>query len=232
MIYLTVTDDWRNAHLGAAIGVLHVSGVNNRSACPELEARKRSLEQKLREKFGTFTRAQLVALPVLRDYVRYYKRFDKTYHVLQQLESVALKGKPLPSVSPLVDANFVAELESLVLTAGHDLEKLHGPVCIDVSVEGDTLVQMNGSTKRLPAGDMVMRDAEGVSCSILYGQDNRSPVSAASSSALYVAYAPAGIGDDAVRAQLDGILSNIRTFAPACTVEQLVVLRAVGPPAA
>jgi DNA/RNA-binding domain of Phe-tRNA-synthetase-like protein len=156
--------------------------------------------------------------------VRYYKRFDKTYHVLQQLESIALKGKSLPSVSPLVDANFAAELETLVLTAGHDADKLHAPVIIDVSVEGDTLIQMNGSTKRLPAGDMVMRDAKSVACSILYGQDNRSPISASTTAALYVAYAPAGVGEEAVRAQLAAILSNIRTFAPACAVEQLAVL--------
>jgi DNA/RNA-binding domain of Phe-tRNA-synthetase-like protein len=193
---------------------------------PALEARKRAIEMKLRERFGRCTRADLVALPVMRDYVRYYKRFDKTYHVLQQLESVALKGKSLPSVSPLVDANFAAELDTLVLTAGHDVAKLHAPLSIDVSAEGETLVQMSGSAKRLPAGDMVMRDAQGLSCSILYGQDNRSPLSASTTAALYVAYAPAGVGEDAVRAQLDAIVSNVRTFAPTCVLEQLTLLRA------
>jgi DNA/RNA-binding domain of Phe-tRNA-synthetase-like protein len=223
---VTATGAWMRAHPGARIGLLEISQVSNRGASPELDARKRALEAKLREKYATFTRAQFVALPVLREYVRFYKQFDKTYHVLQQLESVALKAKPLPSVSPLVDANFAAELETLVLTAGHDVEKLRPPVCIDVSVEGDSLVQMNGVAKRLPAGDMVMRDAEGMSCSILYGQDNRSPISPSTSAALYVAYAPAGVGEDAVRAQLEGIVSNVRTFAPRCTVEQLTVLRA------
>jgi DNA/RNA-binding domain of Phe-tRNA-synthetase-like protein len=223
---VTATGAWRRAHPGALIGLLEISQASNRGAAPELDARKRALEAKLRDKYAKFTRAQFVALPVLREYVRYYKQFEKTYHVLQQLESVALKGKPLPSISPLVDANFAAELETLVLTAGHDLEKLRAPVCIDVSVEGDTLVQMNGAPKRVPAGDMVMRDAERMSCSILYGQDNGSPISPSTSAALYVAYAPVGVGEDAVRAQLEGILSNVRTFAPGCTVEQLTLLRA------
>jgi DNA/RNA-binding domain of Phe-tRNA-synthetase-like protein len=222
---ITPTEAWMRAHPGALIGLLEISQASNRGAAPELNARKRALEAKLRDKYAKFTRAQFVALPVLREYVRYYKQFDKTYHVLQQLESVALKAKPLPSVSPLVDANFAAELETLVLTAGHDAEKLHAPVSIDVSVEGDTLVQMNGAAKRLPGGDMVMRDAEGMSCSILYGQDNRSPISPSTSAALYVAYAPAGVGEGAVRAQLEGILSNVRTFAPGCTVEHLTLLR-------
>jgi DNA/RNA-binding domain of Phe-tRNA-synthetase-like protein len=160
--------------------------------------------------------------------VRYYKRFEKTYHVLQQLESVALKGKSLPSVSPLVDANFAAELETLVLTAGHDAERLKAPLLLDVSVEGDTLVQMSGAAKRVPAGDMVMRDAEGLACSILYGQDNRSPITTATTAALYVAYAPPGVGEAAVRAQLEGILANVRTFAPGCVREQLNILPGTG----
>ncbi len=223
---VTSTDAWKAAHPGALIGVLQVSQVDNRSAAPELGARKRALEARLRETFGRYTRAEFAGLAVMRDYVRYYKKFDKTYHVLQQLESVALKGKSLPSISPLVDANFAAELETLVLTAGHDADKLEAPLCIDVSRESDSLVQMNGSSKRLPAGDMVMRDAKGVACSILYGQDNRSPISASTSSALYVAYAPAGAGEAAVRAQLDGILSNVRSFAPSCRLEQLAILSA------
>jgi DNA/RNA-binding domain of Phe-tRNA-synthetase-like protein len=223
---VSATQAWKSAHAGALIGLLEVSSVVNKSPSPELETLKRVTETRLRERFGRSTRADLVALPVMRDYVRYYKRFDKTYHVLQQLESVALKGKALPSVSPLVDANFAAELETLVLTAGHDAAKLQRPLCIDVSVDSDTLVQMSGSPKRLPAGDMVMRDAQGPSCSILYGQDKRSLLSAPTTAALYVAYAPAGVGEEAVRAQLDAVLANIRMFAPACTLEQLALLAA------
>ncbi len=226
MLAVTATQAWKSAHAGALIGLLEVSGVVNKSASPELEALKRVTETRLRERFGRYTRAELVALPVMRDYVRYYNRFDKTYHVLQQLESVALKGKSLSSVSPQVDANFAAELETLVLTAGHDVAKLQHPLRIDVSVDSDTLVQMSGSPKRLPAGDMVMRDAQGLSCSILYGQDNRSPLSASTTTALYVAYAPAGVGEEAVRAQLDAVLANIRMFARACTLEQLALLPA------
>src|SRR5262245_64447502 len=72
-------------------------------------------------------------------YVHYYKRFGKTYHVLLQLESIVLKSKGLPSVSPLVDANFTAEVETLVLTAGHDAQQLQGEISIDGARDGDKL---------------------------------------------------------------------------------------------
>src|SRR6185295_2668656 len=97
-------------------------------------------------------------------------------HVQLQLESIVLKGKHLPDVSPAVDANFMAEVETLILTAGHDCTKLHGAISIDVSRVGDHMTQMNGAFKAIRSGDMIMRDAEGICCSIIYGQDARSPI--------------------------------------------------------
>ena len=123
-----------------------------------------------------------------------------------------------------MDANFAAELETLVLTAGHDAAKLQPPLFVDVARAGDTMVQMNGATKSIPAGDMVMRDAGAMSCSILYGQDNRSAISASSTHALYVAYAPPGVPHEAVRRQLEGILAYVRTCTPACKLEQMRVI--------
>ena len=78
----------------------------------------------------------------------------------------------------------------------------------------------SGSPRPIRAGDMVMRDANGVSCSILYGQDNRSPVTPGTGGVLYVTYAPAGVGAHAVAAQMDKIEANVRLFAPLASVAQ------------
>jgi len=200
--------------------------VDNAVACGELDQRKRRVEQSLRERFAGLSRPEYTTVEVLRHYVRYYKAFEKTYHVQLQLESIVSKNKSLPSVSPLVDANFVAELETLVLTAGHDVAKLRAPLCIDLSRAEDVIVQMNGSVKPMRAGDMVMRDADAVSCSIIYGQDNRSPISPRTTHALFVAYAPPGVPAAAVESQLTRVLANVRTFAPGCAVLQQTLLRA------
>jgi DNA/RNA-binding domain of Phe-tRNA-synthetase-like protein len=223
---ISATKAWKETHPHALIGILEVSHVDNTAPCPALEQRKRAVEAALRERYKRFSRSEFVALPVLSDYVRYYKSFGKTYHVQLQLESIVLKGKSFPSVSPLVDANFIAELETLVLTAGHDAARLREPLCIDVSRAGDSISQMSGSVRAMREGDFTTRDAEGISCSMIYGQDNRSPISARTSHALYLAYGAPGVPEAAVDAQLLGILSNIRTFAPHCRVEQQSLLRA------
>jgi len=132
----------------------------------------------------------------------------------------------LPNVSPLVDANFAAELETLILTAGHDVAQLEAPVVIDVAREGDEIVQMNGNRKEVPVGDMLMRAAQDVACSILRGQDNRSPISKSTTHVLYVSYTPDGVTEAQVRAQLEAMEKYIRLFSPNCVREQSQIISA------
>ncbi len=227
MLSISTSAEWQTSHPGATIGVLELSGVDNHTgSSPALNERKREVEARLRERYTGFTRQDLLALPVLSAYDRYYTRFDKTYHVQLQLESIVFKGKRLPDVLPAVDANFMAEVETLVLTAGHDVARLRGSISMDVARTGDQITQMNGNAKAIPAGDMLMRDADGVCCSIIYGQDNRSPIARTTAGVLYVAYAPAGVPAESVAAQFQRIEENIRLFAPEARVEQRRLLSA------
>jgi len=226
MLPISASDAWRAAHPGATIGLLELSGMDNTGPSAALNERKRLVEARLRERFQGYTRRDLLALPVLAAYDRYYARFGKTYHVLLQLESIVFKGKSLPDVLPAVDANFMAEVETLVLTASHDVARLRGPILMDVARTGEQMIQMNGNPKALRAGDMIMRDADGICCSILYGQDDRSPITRTTTGVLYVAYAPAGVPLEAVADQLRTIEEHVRLFAPQAVVEQRRLLRA------
>jgi len=220
MLSITVTNDWKRSHAGASIGLLELSRVSNPEESPELESRKRELETQLRSTFHGFERNDFLALPILAAYKRYYRQFKKTYHVQLQIESIVLRKKSLPAVSPLVDSNFLAEMETFVLTAGHDAARLHEPILIDVSHEGEQITQMRGSSKAIRAGDMLMRDADGISCSIIYGQDNRSPISADTTHVLYVSYGPPDVPVEAMRTQLQSIEENVRLFSPSAILEQ------------
>jgi DNA/RNA-binding domain of Phe-tRNA-synthetase-like protein len=226
MLSISATAEWRTAHPGAVIGLLELSRVENGTPSLPLDDRKREVEARVRSRYQGFARHDFLALPVMAAYAQYYKRFSKTYHVLLQVESIVSKGKRLPSVSPLVDSNFIAEVETLVLTAGHDVGRLQGLVSIDVSRDGDQLTQMAGTPKAIPAGDMVMRDARGTCCSILYGQDNRSPISPETSRVLYVAYGPAGVPPEAVEAHLRLVEEHARLVSPLVVREQQRLLLA------
>jgi DNA/RNA-binding domain of Phe-tRNA-synthetase-like protein len=209
-----VSDRWRKAFPGAHVGVLALHGVANPERHPAIEARKAALADKLKARFAGQDRRAIEALPAIQAYNAYLRPFKKSYHVQLQLESVALKGKPIPSVAALVECMFMAELEDQLLTAGHDLDVLKLPLHLNVSDGSETYTLMRDAPQQLKANDMYIADGEGVVSSIVYGPDRRTRITPATRNAIFTVYAPAGIGEAAVRAHLETIRGHATAIAP------------------
>ena len=191
-----------------------------------LDQRKLEIEDELRGRWAGGDHAAIRSLRIIDVYTQYYKRFKKTYHVQLQLESVALKGRPIPRVSALVESMFVAELKNLLLTAGHDLDAVEGPVTLDVSGGTQRYELMSGSEQQTAEGDMTISDSHGVISSIIYGPDRRTRIGPGTRSTLFTVYAPDGVGEQAVREHLEDIRDNVLLVAPDGQVEVLEVIGA------
>jgi DNA/RNA-binding domain of Phe-tRNA-synthetase-like protein len=222
----TSSDTWRETYPGAAIGVLAMRDVANPERHSGLDAHKAELENELRTRFAEFDRAALKALPTIRAYHDYYKRFGKSYHVQLQLESIVHKGKSIPRVAALVEAMFMAELKNQLLTAGHDLDALEMPVGVDVASGDETYVRINGQEQVLKPDDMIIADARGVISSIVYGPDQRTRITPRTQRVLFTVYAPPGIDADAVHLHLEDIRTNVSIVAPGTCTEALTICRA------
>ena len=214
-----VTTAWKSAFPEAHVGLLAMREVLNPVQHPRLEERKTELEAELRSRFSGQDRGALSGHPVLQAYNTYYKRFKKSYHVQLQLESIIGKGKSIPSVSALVEAMFMAEMKNLLLTAGHDLDKLQLPLTLDVSKGTESYTLMRGDQQVLKPGDMLIGDQAGVISSIIYGPDQRTQIVPDTHSVLFTVYAPKGIEVQAVESHLDDIRAFILIFAPQAQVE-------------
>jgi DNA/RNA-binding domain of Phe-tRNA-synthetase-like protein len=219
----SVSEAWKTAYPGAAVGILAMRNVANPAHHPALDQRKTELENELRSRFSSYDRAALRALPTLQAYHTYYKRFKKTYHVQLQLESVVFKGKSLPRVATLVEAMFMAELKNLLLTAGHDMETLEMPVTLDVADGSECYVRLNGQEQVLKAGDMFIADMQGVMSSVLYGPDQRTQITPETQGAFFTVYAPPGIEEETVYQHLQDIQVYATLIAPDAEVELLKV---------
>ena len=218
-----VSEAWKTAYPGAAVGVLVMRNVVNPEIHAALDKRKEELDGQLRVRFSGYDRAALKALPTIQAYNDYYKRYKKTYHVQLQLESVVFKGKSIPRVAALVEAMFMAELKNLLLTAGHDLEAVQMPVKIDVAEGSERYVRLNGQEQALKPGDMTIADAEDVISCVLYGPDRRTRITPETRQVLFTVYAPPGIGEQAVHDHLQDIQANVLLVAPKADVELLEV---------
>lgn len=219
-MHVQVSEAWRQAFPDAHGGVLVVRNVHNTTPSVALDEHLAELEARLRRDYAGLDRARLAELPVMRAYQQHYRAFGQNYHLLGQLESVVLKGRALASPGgPLVTAMFAAEIANLLLTAGHDADAVVDSVELDCAQAGEQFVGISGREQGLKAGDMLMRDSAGVISAVLAGPDQRTRLLPTSTRAMYVTYAPRGIGQAALRQHLDDIARLVRLAQPTAEVE-------------
>lgn len=220
-----VTSEWKSAFPESHAGVLVMRDATNPAQHPELNKTKTELEEGLRKQFSGQDRVAMSSHPILQAYNTYYKRFKKSYHVQLQLESIAWKGKSIPSVSALVQAMFMAEMKNMLLTAGHDLDILQLPLTLDVSKGTESYQLMRGEDQVLKADDMMISDQAGIISNIIYGPDKRTQITASTKNVVFTVYAPSGIDEQAVTNHLEDIQRYVMVASPQAQTQLLKVYR-------
>lgn len=192
-----------------SIGILIMENVQNDSFEDKLKSVKQEFEATLRVKFGQATRGDLKEFHPLDAYISYYKNFGYTYHVLLQLESI-IKGKAIPIALPSVEAMFMAELKNMLLTAGHDLDKVKPPLVLRLSTGNEIFTAMNGKNVATVPNDIMITDQENVISTILRGPDLRTAITKETTRVIYTVYAPFGVEEQLVREHLRDIEAYVR----------------------
>jgi DNA/RNA-binding domain of Phe-tRNA-synthetase-like protein len=197
---VTLTSELKAAYPDSIFGSLVVENVENIKKDERLENLKRELENTIRLSSDEDS--------VMKSYDIYFKKWGKTYPIEFQIKTIK-KGGSLPQVSLLVDSMFLAELKNKILTSGHDLDSLKESLFFDVSKGGEEYIKLNGEKQVLKENDIILRDDEGVLASVLYGPARRTSISPSTRNALYFAWCPYSVSEDAISSHLNDILSNI-----------------------
>jgi hypothetical protein len=203
MIQVEVASDAKTAYAGWSVGLLELDGLMPRTESPELLAEVERIEAAIKIRYEGMNRRELAAAEEARPYADHFSRSGKAYPVLLQAEAVASKGRRLSMPDSLVLAMFAAELESLILTAGHDAAAMRGPLELDIADGAESMPTLGGTVKVPPAGDLVMRDSVGIVASVLLGPDALTPIGPGTERLLFVVYAPPDVGADRIEAHLD-----------------------------
>ncbi len=221
---ITISNGWTGSFPDTFFGVLVIEGINNTRGEALIENRKTLREEELRQQYLGKSRKEMSLEPPFESYERHFRKFGQGYPVLHQIETVALKGKPILSPTPLVAAMFMAELKNGLLTAGHDLDKISLPLVLDVARGGERYVAMGGRERELKEGDMFLSDREGILSSVLYGPDDRSYITSNTSRALFTSYGVPSITPDLLEHHLLEIAALVLVFCPGSTRERLMIL--------
>lgn len=220
---IIITEQCKQMYPGFMMGELRIANADNPEFHEALEEHKKEIQTMLREKYKNYDRPTLKEVPPLDIYGSYFKRFRKTYHVQLQLESVVFKNRPILSVTPLVEAMFMAEVKNLLMTAGHDLDMISGPVEVRAAEGSETFVGIGGNVQNVKPGDIYVCDSMGIISGMLDGPDKRTSISSNTRNMLFTIYAPAGIQEKDIYNHLRDIEDNIRIISPGSETVELAV---------
>ncbi|UWD49470.1 phenylalanine--tRNA ligase beta subunit-related protein [Clostridioides difficile] len=170
-----------------------------------------------------YNRKEKIKTEPLSNYIKYYKKFKKTYPILLQLESLLLKSKGIPNVSIPIQAMFLAELKNLLLTAGHDLDKIESPFKIDLANGEEHFYGIGEREQVLTKDDLFLSDNRGILSSILNGPDNRTQITKETKNILYFVYGPDGISENQIYNHLNDIKDYILSGFPDSKIDLIDV---------
>lgn len=93
----------------------------------------------------------------------------------------------------------------MLLTAGHDLDKINVPLSLRVSTGSESFTAINGKNVTTIPEDFMIADQTAVISSILRGPDLRTAITESTRRVIYTIYAPFGVEEQLVREHLRDI---------------------------
>jgi len=101
-----------------------------------------------------------------------------------------------PIVNLYIDTHIIAEMCHGILMAIQDLDRFHGQWRLDLANEGETFQGVSGNMIRCKKEEIVLRDEEGIVCSLFQGPDFRTKVDGSSKDIVVYVFTAPGVQEE------------------------------------
>lgn len=191
----------------------------------KMDTLKKIETDRIKTKYDKYERKNVLNSEPICHYADYYRKFKKTYPVLLQLESILLNDKGVPNVGVPIETMFLAEINNLLLTAGHDLNQINGNLTINVAVGTESYHGISGKEQQLTKNDLLLSDENGILSSVLNGPDYRTRITEATQNVLYFVYGVDGITGEQIRHHLENIRHYLLTVNPEVEIQTIEIFK-------
>jgi DNA/RNA-binding domain of Phe-tRNA-synthetase-like protein len=117
-----------------------------------------------------------------------------------------------PIVNLYIDTHIIAEMCHGILMAIQDLDRFHGEWKLDLAKEEETFQGVSGKMVRCKEDEIVLRDGEGMVCSLFQGPDFKTRVGPASKNIVVYVFTASGILEEQVSNGLQIALEMLEKF--------------------
>ena len=190
-ISLIITDAYRRQFPHLAFGIGTVQSCTYFEKSESFKLYKRELLRKMRRK------ANLVQL---EERINHYDQFFKEWGYLCPLPGHFKRTIEMgfPIINLYIDTHIIAEMCHGILMAIQDLDRFKGEWKLDLAQEGETFQGVSGKMIRCKEDEIVLRDKEGMVCSLFQGPDFKTRVEPASKNIVIYIFTAPGIQEEHV----------------------------------
>jgi DNA/RNA-binding domain of Phe-tRNA-synthetase-like protein len=183
-VSLTLTDAYRQRFPDLAFGIGTVQSCTYFEKSESFKLYKRELLRKMRRKAN---------LGQIEERINRYDRFFKEWGYPCPLPGHFKRTVEMgfPIINLYIDTHIIAEMYHGILMAIQDLDRFQGEWELDLAHDGETFQGVSGNTIHCKEDEIVLRDGEGIVCSLFQGPDFKTRVEPASKNiTVYIFTAP------------------------------------------
>jgi len=204
-VSLHITDVYRQQFPGLAFGIGTIQSCTYFEKSESFKLSKRELLRKMRRRAN---------LAQLEERINLYDQFFKEWGYPCPLPSHFKRTIEMgfPIVNLYIDTHIIAEMCHGILMAIQDLDRFHGEWKLDLAQEGETFQGVSGKMIRCKEDEIVLRDGEGIVCSLFQGPDFKTRVEPASKNIVVYVFTALGILEEHVSNGLHLALEILEKF--------------------
>jgi DNA/RNA-binding domain of Phe-tRNA-synthetase-like protein len=204
-ISLTITEAYRKRFPDLAFGIGTVQSCTYFEKSESFKLYKRELLRKMRRK------ANLVQLEErINRYDQFFKEWGYCCPLPGHFKRTIEMGFPI--INLYIDTHIIAEMCHGILMAIQDMDRFQGEWKLDLAEEGETFQGVSGKMIRCKEDEIVLRDKEGMVCSLFQGPDFKTRVEPASKSIVVYIFTAPGIEEEHVSNGLQLALEMLEKF--------------------
>ncbi len=204
-VSLHITDAYRQRFPDLAFGIGTIQSCTHFEKNESFKLFKRELLRKMRR------RANLARL---EERINLYDRFSKEWGYPCPLPGHFKRTVEMgfPIVNLYIDTHIIAEMSCGILMAIQDLSRFKGEWKLDLSREGEIFQGVSQRMIRCKEGEIILRDEEGVVCSLFQGPDFKTRVEPVSKDIVVYVFTAPGIEEEQVADGLQLALEILEKF--------------------
>jgi len=204
-ISLHITDAYRQRFPDLAFGIGTIQACTYFEKNESFKLSKRELLRKMRRRTN---------LAQLEEWINLYDQFFKEWGYPCPLPSHFKRTIEMgfPIVNLFIDTHIIAEMCHGILMAIQDMDRFQGEWKLDLAQEGETFQGVSGKMIRCKEDEIVLRDKEGIVCSLFQGPDYKTRVEPASRNIVVYIFTAPGIQEEHVSNGLQLALEILEKF--------------------